>query len=111
MLCKHFDTPKGCVYQDKCQFAHGAQELRSTMNVNFLFINLFTIKKTMFNPTSNINPGQDMLFNNNNNTNKKLPNPANFKIVKCKNFERGIFNYFNNKLIDKFYVFENLNNK
>lgn len=23
------------------------------------------------------------------NINKKIPNPANFKIVKCKNFERG----------------------
>jgi len=34
MLCKHFDTPKGCVYNDKCQFAHGAFELKSTVNVN-----------------------------------------------------------------------------
>jgi len=33
MLCKHFETPKGCVYQDKCQFAHGAFELKSTVNV------------------------------------------------------------------------------
>lgn len=33
MLCKHFDTPKGCVYKDKCQFAHGANELKSTVNV------------------------------------------------------------------------------
>lgn len=24
-----------------------------------------------------------------NNPTKKLPNPANYKIVKCKNFERG----------------------
>lgn len=35
MLCKHYETPKGCVYKDKCQFAHGAQELKSTMNVRF----------------------------------------------------------------------------
>ena len=35
MLCKHYETPKGCVYGEKCQFAHGAQELKSTMNVNF----------------------------------------------------------------------------
>lgn len=33
MLCKHYETPKGCVYNDKCQFAHGAHELKSTMNV------------------------------------------------------------------------------
>jgi hypothetical protein len=47
----------------------------------------------MFNPTSHMNANHDMDFrNNNNNNNKKLPNPANFKIVKCKNFERGIIN-------------------
>ncbi len=35
MLCKHYETTKGCVYKDKCQFAHGAHELRSNMNVIF----------------------------------------------------------------------------
>ncbi len=34
MLCKHYDTSKGCVYKDKCQFAHGAHELKSSMNVS-----------------------------------------------------------------------------
>lgn len=33
-LCKHYDTPKGCSYKEKCQFAHGAHELKSNMNVN-----------------------------------------------------------------------------
>jgi len=47
----------------------------------------------MFNPTSQGSPRQDMNFQNNN-TNKKLPNPANFKIVKCKSFERGILKKF-----------------
>ncbi len=28
MLCKHFETNKGCSFNDKCQFAHGASELR-----------------------------------------------------------------------------------
>jgi hypothetical protein len=29
------------------------------------------------------------------NNGKKLPNPANYKIVKCKNFEKGInFSYY-----------------
>ena len=38
ILCKHYDTPKGCAYNEKCQFAHGAQELRSMVNVNYFFI-------------------------------------------------------------------------
>lgn len=29
MLCKHFETNKGCSFGDKCQFAHGAAELRA----------------------------------------------------------------------------------
>jgi hypothetical protein len=33
ILCKHFETSKGCVYKDRCQFAHGIQELRSGMNL------------------------------------------------------------------------------
>lgn len=44
MLCKHYETSKGCVYGEKCQFAHGAQELKSTMNVIFLFKILNLIK-------------------------------------------------------------------
>lgn len=50
----------------------------------------------MLNPTSSMMNGNDFGFMNNNNpnnnnfnNNKKLPNPANFKIVKCKNFEKG----------------------
>ena len=27
-LCKHFNTPQGCSYGEKCQFAHGNHELR-----------------------------------------------------------------------------------
>ena len=29
ILCKHFNTPQGCGYGQKCQFAHGNAELRS----------------------------------------------------------------------------------
>ena len=29
MLCKHFNSPKGCSFGDKCQFAHGTAELRT----------------------------------------------------------------------------------
>jgi len=31
---------------------------------------------------------------------KKIPNPANFKIVKCKNYERGKFKNKNSPLIN-----------
>jgi len=44
----------------------------------------------MFNNQSNYqkNPNQNQMggFKS---MNKKIPNPANFKIVKCKNFEKG----------------------
>ena len=55
----------------------------------------------MFNqssPMNQMNPmmsGNDMTFMNNA---KKLPNPTNYKIVKCKNFEKGkkfVFIFFN----------------
>jgi hypothetical protein len=64
ILCKHFDTPQGCSYGDKCQFAHGTAELRLNNNAQ------------MFTP--------QMAGNQN-----KVQNAAlNFKIVKCKNFEK-----------------------
>ena len=40
------------------------------------------------NQSSPMMPRNEQNFNNNANA-KKLPNPANFKIVKCKNYERG----------------------
>lgn len=44
----------------------------------------------MFNPPSSMMFGNDNGFSSNSSNNlKKLPNPANYKIVKCKNFERG----------------------
>ena len=65
-LCKHFDTPQGCSYGDKCQFAHGSQELRMPLLQN---------------------QGQNMGMNNNSN-NKSQHNYLNYKIVKCKNWEK-----------------------
>jgi hypothetical protein len=60
MLCKHFLNPKGCSFGDKCQFAHGINELRSDIeNPNII-----------------------------NNEKKKNPNPLNYKIVKCKYWEK-----------------------
>lgn len=92
MLCRHFDSNKGCIHQDKCQFAHGVDELRSNgsngLKVRFSFSNF---KKS----------GMDSYYRNNNNNNnnndngkfsnknKKLPNPNNFKIQKCENFEKS----------------------
>ena len=58
MMCKHFGTPQGCSYGDKCQFAHGAEELRT--------------------PTG----GAAGL------SKKPSNNFLNYKIVKCKNWER-----------------------
>jgi hypothetical protein len=40
----------------------------------------------MLNQGSAMMQGNDMTFMNNA---KKLPNPANYKIVKCKNYEKG----------------------
>ena len=62
-LCKHFGTPQGCSYGDKCQFAHGNKELRL-----------------------NNNPMAFMMQGGNGN---KIHNSMiNYKIVKCKNWEK-----------------------
>ena len=62
ILCKHFNTPQGCSYGDKCQFAHGQNELRQIDN------------KMIQNPMNRINNNQK--------------NALNYKIVKCKNWEK-----------------------
>ncbi len=61
-LCKHYDTPQGCSYGDKCQFAHGAKELRNN-GQGFQQM-----------PMGNMAKGQNNILN--------------YKIVKCKNFEK-----------------------
>ncbi len=33
VLCKHYNSIKGCVYGDKCQFAHGEHELKSQVTL------------------------------------------------------------------------------
>ena len=65
-LCKKFSSGKICPYGDKCQFAHGSQELRMPLLQN---------------------QGQNMGMNNNSN-NKSQHNYLNYKIVKCKNWEK-----------------------
>jgi hypothetical protein len=32
MLCRHYETTKGCMHKDKCQFAHGIDDLRTSGN-------------------------------------------------------------------------------
>ena len=63
MMCKHYNTPQGCSYGDKCQFAHGPQELRS------------------YNPNILNGEGQIEMT-------KNQKNMINYKIVKCKNWEK-----------------------
>lgn len=62
VMCKHYNTPQGCSYGEKCQFAHGTQELK-TFEGNKINQNL-------------------MLMNG------KQKDALNFKIVKCKNWEK-----------------------
>lgn len=64
VLCKHYNSAKGCSFGDKCQFAHGQGELR------------------------NQGGAQPMMGNMIRNQPRKGPNPQNYKIVKCKYFER-----------------------
>lgn len=45
----------------------------------------------MLTQNSPMTQGNDMNFMNNA---KKLPNPSNYKIVKCKNFEKGKKQFF-----------------
>ena len=65
-LCKHFNTPQGCSYGDKCQFAHSQQELRQVNNQ--------ILSQPMMNFNKNMNKAQN--------------NMLNYKIVKCKNWEK-----------------------
>ena len=67
MLCKHFSSPKGCSFGDKCQFAHGVNDLR----------------------TSNGLPISNPQIPNNTPQDKKSLNLQNYKIVKCKYWEKA----------------------
>ena len=61
MMCKHFNTTLGCSYGDKCQFAHSTLELRM---------------------------GNQNIMNPAGISSQVMKNPLNYKIVKCKNYER-----------------------
>jgi hypothetical protein len=37
MLCRHYDTEKGCQMGEKCGFAHGTHELRSLEDVKYIY--------------------------------------------------------------------------
>lgn len=66
MLCKHFSSPKGCSFGDKCQFAHGVDDLRTS------------------NGTPMSNPQMQKMATQE----KKSLNLQNYKIVKCKYWEK-----------------------
>ena len=59
ILCKHFTSQRGCFFGDNCQFAHGLNDLRTNPNLQ-----------------------------NISSENKKGPNLQNYKIVKCKYWEK-----------------------
>lgn len=76
VLCKHFSQTGTCSYGEKCQFAHGLHEIKN----------------------SNHTGGSQGGLNHGMNTHimggyvpekvtKQPPNPSNFKIIKCKNWE------------------------
>ena len=64
-LCKKYMSSKSCPYGEKCQFAHGEQELRSpSIQAN---------NNLMYNMAMG-NKGQNSYLN--------------YKIIKCKNWEK-----------------------
>ena len=65
-LCNNFLTESGCQYGEKCQFAHGNEELRPVQSV----------------PQQSAVPQMNSPFA------QLQKNMMNFKIVKCKNFEK-----------------------
>ena len=68
MMCKNYNTEQGCQYGDKCQFAHGVEEIRT-------YHNNATQHGGMQAPMTK--PMQQL-----------QKNIMNYKIVKCKNFEK-----------------------
>ena len=65
-LCKNFSSGQVCPYGSKCQYAHGTQELRMLSGQNMA-----------------------LNFGGNNALNNKSQNSfLNYKIVKCKNWEK-----------------------
>lgn len=66
MICKHYQTQKGCSFGDKCQFAHGMEDLRANNGIP----NPHSMNQVAMNEQ------------------KKGPNPQNYKIVKCKYWEK-----------------------
>ena len=68
MLCKHFSSSKGCSFGTECQFAHGTKDLRNPTGNSMMFMN----QNPLMTPPAI----------------KKGPNAQNYKIVKCKYFEK-----------------------
>ncbi len=83
VLCKHFSQTGTCSYGDKCQFAHGYLELKnSSLQQNPMQQSTNQMIIPGFPYTQQQQPQQQQEVKQ-----KSIPNPANFKIVKCKNWE------------------------
>ena len=46
VLCKHFQTKKGCTQGDECKFAHGEEDIIKHSIVIYFFIKAFNNHKT-----------------------------------------------------------------
>ena len=66
-MCKNFSTEAGCQYGEKCQFAHGKEELRSIQNIPVQQGGILPMKNPLTQQQKNV---------------------MNYKIAKCKNFEK-----------------------
>jgi len=73
VLCKHFSQTGTCSYGEKCQFAHGLHEIKNTGGSGMPGVGM----------NNNMVGGGFMPEK----INKQPPNPSNFKIIKCKNWE------------------------
>lgn len=75
LMCRNINSPQGCSYGDRCQYAHSIQELRTFVG------------QIPQNQIENPN-GQNMMQNT------KQRNPLNYKTAKCRNFEQtGVCKY------------------
>jgi len=73
------------MHGDKCQFAHGTEDLKGSNKVNLYLMNKMGGMDS-YNSNNNFNNNMNNNMHMMNKT-KKTPNPQNFKIVKCVNFE------------------------
>ena len=67
LMCRNINSPQGCSYGDRCQYAHSISELRT-------FVGQIS-QNQIENPNAQNQPA-------------KQRNPLNYKTAKCRNFEQ-----------------------